>query len=377
MNLEILRYTLFESNSSGHGGDKRTAQISDLLEDSGLSWERIPAGMENPKISFYYFVKFFRNLLLFFKVFLIIKRCFHPYRFYCTLSLANRFKGIFFGRNKDDKRILLWESTRLENTFVVPYFRRKGYKIIGLPHNLESLVPGQRSGITNRKSPDWFIEEIKIFKKCDKVFAISIEDTLLFRQFGVNAFYLPYYPESSRYDYLLNIRMARTNNIRNSTKRKKVLMLGSAINLPTRMGMIDRIQFIEENGLNFFDLSIAGYGTEQLKTTAKSSNIKVIGELTEEDLSDTLINTDILIVHQPPTSGALTRIIEMLIAGVPVLSNFDGARSYYNVAGVYVYMDDDQLLKLLKSDLPIPPLPQKPEKEILFFKQAVSGIIKS
>jgi hypothetical protein len=237
------------------------------------------------------------------------------------------------------------------------------------------LVPGQRSGITNRKSPDWFIEEIKIFKKCDKVFAISIEDTLLFRQFGVNAFYLPYYPDERRYNYLLSIRTARTKKAQSSVMRKKVLMLGSAINLPTRMGMLDRIQFIEENGLNFFDLIVAGYGTEQLKKTAKDSNIKVIGELTEKGLSEILINIDVLIVHQPPTSGALTRIIEMLIAGVPVLSNFDGARSYYNVNGVYVYMDNDQLMRLLKSDLPVPLLPQKPEKEILFFKETVSGMI--
>jgi len=374
MNPKILRYTLFESKSNSHGGDKRTAQISELLENLSCSWERIPTGMETPKVSLNFFIKVLRNISLFIKVFFIIQRCFHPYRLYRTLKLINQFKGIFFSGGGKNSKILFWESTKSEYTFILPYFRKKGYKIIAFPHNLESLVPGQKSGITNRPSPNWFMEEIKIFKKCNAVFAISFEETLLLRQFGVNALYLPYYPENSSFNYLMKIRSARVKKKYNSGNRKQVLMLGSAINLPTIQGMIDRIDFFEKNKLKYFDLIIVGFGTEQLKNTASNSNIKIVGEVAEEELSKILINTDVLLVHQPPTSGALTRIIEMLIAGVPVIANFESARSYYNVEGVNVYMNNNQLLNLLKTNLKIPPVPPKPLKEIQFFNETILSI---
>lgn len=373
MNNSIIRFSIFESNSQGHGGEKRTAQVTEILNDSGIKSIMIPTGMDPVDFSKSFLKKFFILTFYFLKVMNITGFRFHPRKLFKTIRLVSQFKGVFDQAKKNNSSVMLWESTRMEFSFVVPLFKEKGFKVVAIPHNIESLVPKLNSGITDKTPPDWFMEEMKMLRKCNYVFAISREETLMLKQFRVNAIYLPYYPGIDTFNYLKNIRDEREKKMKIHSKRKKILMLGSAINTPTKEGIINRINFFNSFEQDSCDLAIAGFGTNILGSLLNKNNkIELLGELTSGQLSDLLIGTDVLLVHQTVTSGALTRIIEMLIAGIPVLANFESGRNYFGTDGLYIYNDDMQLINYLEADnFPMPKIPEKPTYEINVFKEVI------
>ncbi|HUX56312.1 MAG TPA: glycosyltransferase [Bacteroidales bacterium] len=375
MYSKVIRYTLFQDSDVGHGGDKRTAQISWLLNDAGIHWKRIPTGMESPGLSFDFLMRLFRMTMLYLKVMVTIHNFCHPVRFYRTIRITSKFSGIFDIEKGRDGSVLLWEMTKSEYSFIVPLFRGKGFRIISIPHNIESMVPEQRSAVTNRLSPRWINEEIRLLKKCDHVFSISHEDTMLLRKLGIEADFLPYYPSPTNLKFLLDIRNRRFERKIFSTGRRKILLLGSALNPPTRLGMEYIIDLFIKNEFDFCDLIIAGYGTERFQNMNKASNIIIKGELSQIQLSNTIAGCDVALVHHFPSSGFITRIIEFLIAGVPVISNPEGALNYHSVDGVYVYKDESQLAELIKRELDLPPVPEKPEKEFKKFVNKLDELI--
>jgi glycosyltransferase involved in cell wall biosynthesis len=365
---KIYRYSNYKSNPYGHGGDKRTAQISELLEMNGIEWEIIPSGFNPTSFSFYYISKCVNAIANFTKVLFIIKKVCHPLTMYRTIWLVTHFKGVFsIPRTKGDQ-IIIWEATKMDFSFIVPLFLKKGYSIIGIPHNIESLIPFQKSAITNRITPNWILEEIRILKKCHQVFTISKEETIFLNQCGINAKYLPYFPPKEIYENLLTVRKNREKLVKSSTKIKKILLLGSAVNPPTREGMINRINFFNQINNPLFEITVAGFGTEQLESMLmQKGSIRFLGELSYSQLIETLSEIDVLLVHQPAASGALTRIIESLIAGVPVLANIVSARNYFGTDGVYVYNSDEQMVNYLAKDFSMPLIPERPVIEIESF----------
>ena len=372
--MKIYRYTEFKSNPFGHGAEKRTAQISEILREAGYDFEIIkrndinkinPSRIILKSLSHFIFIQKILNFNTFKNLRIILRFV------YRSIITEVFFSKIFNENNK----LLIWEFTRSDCFFIPGLARKMKLYTIGIPHNIESLVPNQCSSISGKKSPDWFNEEIKYLSFCDLVFCISKEDTNLLSLFGINAFYLPYYPVLEVERALFKIRKKRTEKI-NENKRRKILMLGSADNQPTRLGMIDRISFFNRSKGIDFKILIAGFNTEILsELVEESSEIRILGTLNSEELDSLLIEVDYILIHQPPTSGSLTRIPEMLIAGLPVILNFTSARNYFNMDGIYTYNCDEELLELLKSDLKkIPDLPVKPEKEVKIFKQKIRSI---
>jgi hypothetical protein len=372
MARKILRQTIFDSDFFGHGGEKRTAQISELLNQNSIEYILLPGLVKqifslilvkNLIISALLYVQLVFKLRTFIPIRNLSRRIYHSALIINKLSEFSHF----------DNAVLLWEGTKPENYIYPAYFKRLKYKVIGLPHNLESLVPGQVSRLTNRKSPSWLPEEIEMLRLCDIVFTISREENLLLKQFGVNARYLPFFPAGKVYDCLLQIRSRRI-------KRKKlnpvikILMLGSIINLPTRLGMINRIDWFLDAKLDHCKLIIAGYSSEELKMySSDSENIFLLGTLSNDQLTEILAEIDAVLIHQLATSGALTRIPEMLIAGIPVLINSESARSYYNVDGVNIYENDAELNSLImKNDFHIPALPEIPYSYLNDFMASIS-----
>jgi hypothetical protein len=246
-----------------------------------------------------------------------------------------------------------------------------------MPHNLESLVPGFRSELTMKKSPYWILEEIIFLKEFDKVFAISKEETLLLQQCGVKAEYLPYFPVDKVFKYLQEIRGKRFKKVINVDTKRKLLMLGSALNPPTLIGMKDRILFFKEHKLCNWDILIAGFGTSELeKYLIENEEIQLLGEVSDQVLSTLLCEVDLVLIHQPPTAGCLTRIVELLISGIPVLVNFSAARDYFGAKGVYIYYNDEQMLEYLSyGNFLMPDVPMKPEREYKIFQDIISNSI--
>jgi hypothetical protein len=111
-------------------------------------------------------------------------------------------------------------------------------------------------------------------------------------------------------------------------------------------------------------VDIAGLGTEELKPLLPASGFHLHGTVSPRQLEELLLRTRAMLAHQPQGCGALTRIPEMLAAGVPVLANRVAARSATHFAGVRVYDTAEQLARhleaLLESDWPMPPIPAAP-----------------
>jgi hypothetical protein len=72
------------------------------------------------------------------------------------------------------------------------------------------------------------------------------------------------------------------------------------------------------------------------------------------------METRALLLHQRAAAGAVTRIAEMLVAGVPVIGNPVACRSALPLDGVRCYDDVEQLGALLQAPLPMPPVPDAP-----------------
>lgn len=338
----IIRHSKFTSNPFGDGGSKRSAQIEELLKESGYDY--INTSFSLPKgLSVFELLKLSVRAIHFigknvgWEKYSSIESKFHAIKYF-ALRLP-----VIFDKYSGKDVTFIWESTASGN-YGYPYLMKAaGAKVIAFPHNLESLVPTQSDIQTGKVAPNWLADEIERLKLCDKVFTISREECWLLRQHGIDAAYLPYYPPREAERFLLGIRAKRV--VRKPNDRTKFLLLGSATNPPTREGMQELLNEAAKHNLDF-DIYVVGYQTESLNIPPKN-NIHFLGSLGKEEIAEWLVITDAILVYQPPTSGALTRIPEMLVAGIPVFANFDAARNFYNIDDVIIYSTFDSLFASL------------------------------
>ena len=343
----IIRNSKFESTPLGHGGSKRSAQIEEILCSHGIVYENDPFLLPK-RLSVYTKIQLvFRSIRFIkknvgWKSYPTIKTKIDAIKYF-SLRIP-----IVLDRYNGKQICFIWEST-ISGNYGFPYLMKSaGARIIAVPHNLESVVPSQRDSQTNTKAPDWFILEIERLKMCDVVFTISKEEAWLLRLFGINAHYLPYYPPFEACQLLLSVRNHRDSRPQNT--KNKFLLFGTASNQPTRSGMQALIDAVKDKVLPF-EILVAGYGTELLNLE-DNHNVRFLGALSASQLRTVLYETDAVLVNQAPTSGALTKITEMLIAGVPLFVNFDSARDYFHVKDVIIYSSFDDLFDKLASFIP-------------------------
>ncbi len=349
---EVLRHSHFTSDPWGDGGSKRTAQISEILEDAGIGQE-----FYQPDITRIFQKKFAALEGL---------RLLRQHRIQSGLT-KNALTQLGFNYYKRQKtmayyagrhRVLLWESSRQQNYLMSYAARDSGLKIIGLPHNLESLVSGQHSEFTGKPAPYWFEEELQSLRQCHALFTISREEQYILKLFGIPAEFLPYYPPSAVAQYLSQIRERREKE----PTGPDILLMGTAGNKPTFDGMLNRILFFHNHpGTEKRRLHIAGYLTETLAAYLPENPALVFhGSVSQEKLADLMASCSFCWIHQNISTGSLTKIPELMMAGVPVLLNSDAARNFHNVPGIRVYEHDEDCVEALQESIPVPPAPEKP-----------------
>jgi len=346
MNNFILRDTYFSSNPNGHGGDRRTSQIAELVSLAGYEVSDIDKDIATNKWTrFLNGIRFVAQHKFKVEPFYRFGACGFPYQIY-----RNAFT------NHSGVKLLLWEATR-ELFLIAPYVARKAkFKVIAVPHNLESLVVGQIDHFVGRGFPESFENEMKHLSQADAVFCISREEQWLLNLRGLNADFLPYYPPKPILANLLNLREARKSSL-----NQRFLILGTAMNQPTLVGLIEQIQWLNQirKEINF-EVDIAGYGTEQLKDYCNNPSFTLHGTVDSQQLNDLLINAKAVLVHQKAGVGALTRIAEMLSAGIPVIANSNASRSAFGYPGVYCYDNKNELVELMSKQLDLPAMLKPP-----------------
>lgn len=336
----IVCNTRFKLDPFSDGGSKRSVQIREILDKNGISYT--DDAFKLPKNASW--IQLFKWSI---RAVSFIRRH-YPKGAIKSLSryiwLVKYYAlriPIVLDKYKDQDVAFLWEHTNDRDMLYL--LKATGCPVIGLPHNIESLV--------NSHSIKALEREALNLRHCDSVFAISKEETWLLRLLGMKAYYLPFYPPQDVQAFLSSIRQKREQREPNSIR--KYALLGSATNIPTRSGMQTLVDFASTRELPF-DFYVAGYGTESLRQVSHP-HISFLGTLSNEELDRMLVEVDGIIIYQPPTTGALTRIPEMLLAGIPVFANFDAARNYFNVNGIITYHSFEELIDLLATERPFAP----------------------
>lgn len=351
-NNNILCITSFLPDLSGHGGNRRTAQIAELIESAGL-------GIENAKhTGSTRFARYIRGISIY------ARNNFNHLKGYSILGTWGHsyigYKTSF--EQHLGHKLAIWESTADP---VVTYLAEDNkYKTIAVPQNIESLVasygdyPNLKSVLSNLEN------EVCHLAKSDAIFCISREEQWLLKLFGIESDFLPYYPAKQIFNELLDIRKSRT-----SSEKSRFLVLGTANNPPTLIGMIEQIKILVEIRKEVsFEVDIAGYGTESLGEHCIDANINLLGTISVSKLHDLMKGAIAVLIHQKAGVGALTRIPEMLIAGIPVIANANACRSAFTYEGTYCYDDKSELAELMTKNLSMPevlPRPKEAEKRFI------------
>lgn len=367
----MIRHSFFYNRKNKHGGFKRTAQISGILQNTIFECQFITdlsypiAGFSAKKLV--YALNYCRKLQIYNPPGALLSKIGKDYL---------QFHSVFSEYGGD--RVFIWEGTR-SNCYHLPLFAKEaGFKVIAMPHNLESLVPEQKSFLSGKTAPDWLDEELKALRICDHVITISREEQWLLRLNGISADFLPYYPPP---DIVLQLAKVRERRLLRdvSIRPKKILLFGTIGNPPTRIGMVDRINTIN----HWWDttgpeaqIHVAGYGTGQLHSYVNIPDGVILhGALGKDRLDDLLVAVDAVIIHQEATTGCLTKIPELLLAGVPVLVNADSCRSSERYSGVHVYETDEELRELLQQKLSIPNVYEKPVRHEARMLQTITSML--
>ena len=345
--MKILRFSEYPGNKEGNGGDNRSQQLLFYFNTifgenhiiNSIKYFRFTYFPWSKKIV--YFLDYNLNIAIKYK----LKPTFDHNKGAFLSKAINHYLRIINDHSPD---IILYESgCGIDGCdWIIPIIaQRKKIKIFAFPHNLDSLVYKTKPHLLYKKKI-WLEAEINSLKLCDKVFTISMEELWLLRIHKVDSHYIPYIPAPNRLKQLERIKSDREKE----EKEQYGLFIGTVINTPSMKGLEELLSFYSK--LENQKLKVAGYGTEKIlnKTT---NNIEILGAVEKEVLNKLLVKCNYIIIKGFPTSGVLTRIIECIICGIPVLCDFNASRSLYNLPNIHLFEDFEDLQHLLKKEISI------------------------
>ena len=337
--MRVFYYRAFEPNIDGAGGVKRSHQITELLKKRYknikiLKLEKFKRINRIKKILFYFKINKYINKLNVPN--LSIKQ---KYKISCNiLSVKTRIPKIKTGD------ILIYEHSQVLSWFVPFVFYQLKCKVLVFPHNLESFVPQKLVSRFLTRQQNQALE-LAVLRFAEKVFVISKEENWFLRLQNCNSFYFPFIVDKKQSFELEKLKEKRLNRKNNN----QFLILGSFYP-PTKDGIIELVSYLQQNFNEDYVFHIAGYGTEQLKAEIKQSgNVFLHGTVSKEKLYELYETVDACILNQPPTTGALTKIPELLFAGIPIISDVNASRNFFKYENLYTFWDIKDLGRLIRS----------------------------
>lgn len=253
------------------------------------------------------------------------------------------------GLGLDAGDILFFDADQRYGPAVARVAARRRLRVVALPHNVEALIPYHWPiRIDLAQTLGQLRRELGWLAQVEQVWAIGRLDRDLFQLFGIDARLLPYNPPPERRAEMAAIRAARQ-----TVPPAHLLVLGTAHNAPTRAGMVAQLALARQLGDALpLPVIVAGYGTDQLAADAAGvSRVSIAGPQDWPQLVALMTRAAALWVHQAPMSGALTRIPEALMAGIPVIANGWAVRGHGAMAGLRSY-EDEAGLRACLNDLP-------------------------
>jgi hypothetical protein len=357
----LIQRAIFRSiqkwDDKGHGGNRRLAQIIEIIKRDVAALEfRLDIFGRGASVD----MRSMISGLLWLGA--PATRFGHPK----ALRNAGVVRAFCDDMHIDTETIVCFDSYVRGYAPIFGEIKRRGGKVVAFPQNLDSLTAETPDPMSRRMSPRWMKDEIGALSEADLICCISREEQWLLAVYGLPSLFLPYYPAQENRAALARIRTQRAC----SARKDKVLIMGTALNIPTLRGMQILLQHAAEivRAACGREVILAGYGTEALKSADLPAKFRVLGGVSQEEMERWLVEAAVCLCFQPGTGGALTRISELLCAGVPVIANYVAARSYHNAPGVQVVESIDHLLCALQNFSPqafaAPDPPEGLEREL-------------
>jgi glycosyltransferase involved in cell wall biosynthesis len=340
-----------DPHPDGHGANHRSDQMRALLEAAGFRCVRATGTSSVGRVTA------LRSGLLAARATRL-----HGQRDWRLRSarFAGSWHADFEGIRKQEPgiRCLLWEATHQPARGFLA--REVGWRVVAVPQNVEALqrpIPRNREERAQRLR--LIEQEATSLSYADRVFCISDEDAWLLRGLGVPASVLPYFPSPALEARLLEIRAERQASPPNGP----VLVLGCLSNPDAIEGFRAFMTELDAVLAAVGQTAVAaGLGTDRHLLPGLSSRIDCRGWLDAAAFRQCLVDARALVVHQDAGGGALTRIPEALLCGLPVIANRVAARSARHYDGVHCVDSADGLRELLGGDVPTPRCPARPTR---------------
>jgi hypothetical protein len=231
--------------------------------------------------------------------------------------------------------------------------KAQGMTVAAVMPAINSLWLGRPNPITG-PYPNAFHAELRALKMADHVFAIAREEQLLLSNFGVWARYLPYFPDAERAASLLGERGAR------APRPREFLICATRGNTDTAESFKEQVAWIEVAAPAGAVFHVTGHQTESLRELWSGPRFQFHGTCPDDLFAEVKARCAAVCIHQRAGLGALTRVPDMLMAGLAVVANGAAARSFIGMAGVHVYDTPREMGALMAGEIPTPPPPPRP-----------------
>lgn len=193
---------------------------------------------------------------------------------------------------------------------------------IAVPHNVESFNEHRVRSWRARDPVARVAVEVQMLRRYDAVFTIAIEEYWLMANAGLDAHFLPYTPPRETMTWLESLRVARAASAPRGGN--DVVVLGTA-QVRHAEATVRLVQVLHAAGIRPV---VVGYNTTALSSRL-GCQADVRGAVSEEALFTLLARCRAVAIHQTGGGGALTRIVELGHAGVPVVAAGVAGRSMH------------------------------------------------
>jgi hypothetical protein len=193
---------------------------------------------------------------------------------------------------------------------------------IALPQNIEAFNESAGRSSWPRDRGSKAAAEVRVLSRYDAVFTIAVEEYWLLNNVGIEAHFLPYSPPQEVATWLQCVRSTRLS--RAPDDNDEVVVMGTA-QARHADATVKLVRTLRSAGLRPV---LVGYGTPSLRSRI-GEQANLLGEISEDHLQALLARCRAVAIFQHGGGGALTRIVDLGHAGVPVVAAGVAARSMY------------------------------------------------
>ena len=205
------------------------------------------------------------------------------------------------------------------------------------PQNLESLdlegtLPLEHRLRTLSRLED-LANELRTLASCRARFAISRVEAGFLGGIGLDTEFYAYRPVGAIGEFFLAIRSARAAG---EVEQGLIVLLGSATHVPTREGMEWFIDQVRVHGLPpKARVELVGVETDKLNgVEAIAPHGEARGRVSSASLAMLLARAHVVVIPHFSGFGALTRLAEMQLAGVPMLVATHATHAVETMSGI-------------------------------------------